>query len=73
MKRISARTNIKPEKVYIKDINNWKGKSVGIVLSKEEALFLAEGLIKASRVSSKVDMTIFPKAKTPVITITFLK
>ncbi len=73
MKRISTRTNVKPEKVYIKDINNWKGKSVGIVLSQEQALLFSEGLIKAAMVTKKIDVTIFPKSKTPVITITFLK
>jgi len=73
MKRISAKTNVKTKKVYIKDITNWEGKSVGIVLSKNDALLLAEGLIKASQQTNKIDMTIFPKAKTPVITITYIK
>lgn len=73
MKRISTKTNVKPQKVYIKDMKNWKGKSVGVVLSKNDALLLAEGFIKAAQKTNKIDMTIFPKAKTPVITITYLK
>lgn len=73
MKRISTRTNVKPKKVYIKDMDNWRGKSVDIVLPKSEALLLAEGLIKAARVVDKIDIAIFPKAKTPVITVTYLK
>ncbi len=73
MKRISTKTNVKPEKVYIKDAENWKGKSVGLVLSQDEALLFAEGLIKASRSAKKIDVTIFPKSKTPVITVTYLK
>jgi len=72
-KRISTKTNVKPQKVYIKDMDNWKGKSVGVVLSKNDALLLSEGLIKAAQKTNKIDVTIFPKAKTPVITITYLK
>lgn len=73
MKRFSTRTNIKPKKVYIKDKENWKGKSVGIVLSRNDALLMAEGLIKAAQNTDQIDMTIFPKSKTPQITITYLK
>ena len=73
MPRKSTRTNVKPKKVYIKDMKNWKGKSVGIVLSKNSALRLAEGLIKAAQETNKIDITIFPKAKTPIITTTYLK
>lgn len=72
-KRISTKMNVKPQKVYIKDMNNWRGKSVGIVLSKNDALLLAEGLIKASQQTNKIDLTVFPKSKTPTITITYLK
>ena len=73
MKRISTKTNVKPKKVYIKNISEWQGKSVGIVLSKSEALLFAEGLIKASRESESIDITIFPKSRKPVITTTYLK
>lgn len=73
MKRYSTKTNVKPKKIYIKNKDTWEGKSVGIVLSKNEALLLAEGLIKASRVTNEIDVTAFPKAKTPVITITYKK
>ena len=73
MQRISTKTNVKPMQIYIKDKENWKGKSVGIVLSKNNALLLAEGLIKASQQTNKIDITIFPKAKTPIITVTYLK
>lgn len=73
MKRFSTKTNVNPQKVYIRDVDNWKGKSVGIVLLKNDALLLAEGLIKASQKATKIDLTIFPKAKTPVITVTYLK
>ncbi|NCO24985.1 hypothetical protein GW901_00460 [Candidatus Parcubacteria bacterium] len=73
MKRFSTKTNVKPQKVYIKDIDNWKGESVGIVLLKNDALLLAEGLIKTSQKAKKIDITIFPKAKTPVITVTYLR
>ena len=71
-KRISTKTNVKPKKVYIKDLINWTGKSIGLVLSRNEALKFAEGLIKASQNTDTVDITIFPKQKTPVITITYL-
>lgn len=71
-KRISTKTSIKPQKVYIKDLENWKGKSVGIVLSKEDALRLAEGLIKAAQKANSIDVTIFPKIKHPTITTTYL-
>jgi len=73
MPRISTRTNVKPKKVYIKDMLNWKGKSVGVVLSKNDALFLAEGLVKAAQKSDKIDVTIFPKSKTPQITVTYIE
>lgn len=73
MKRISTKTNVKPKKVYIKNMKDWKGKSVGIVMRKNDALLLAEGLIKAAQKTNKIDVTIFPKAKTPVITVTYLK
>jgi len=72
MKRVSTRTNVKPQKVYIKDMKNWKGKSVGIVLSRNDALLLAEGLIKAAQKTNKIDLTVFPKSRNPTITITFL-
>lgn len=73
MKRISTKTNVNPKKVYIKDIDNWKGKSVGLVLDKNDALLFAEGLIKAAQKTNQIDVTIFPKAKTPVVTITYLQ
>jgi len=73
MKRLSTKTNVKPKKVYIKDMDSWKGKSVGIVLSKNDALLLFEGLIKAAQKTNKIDITLFPKKKTPVITITYAK
>ena len=73
MKRVSTRTNVHPEKVYIKNIEKWSGKSVGIVLSRNNALLLAEGLIKAAQKTNKIDITLFPKAKTSVITVTYLK
>jgi len=73
MKRISTRTNVKPEKVYIKDMLNWSGKSIGVVLLRNDALLLAEGLIKAAQKTNKIDITIFPKSKTPQITVTYLK
>lgn len=73
MKRISTKTNIKPQKIYIKDLDNWKGKSVGIVLSREDALLFAEGLIKGLQEADKLEVTIFPKVKTPIITITYLQ
>lgn len=72
-KRVSARVNVKPRKVYIKDINEWKGKSAGLVLERSEALKLAVGLIKSSIESEEVDVTVFPKAKTPTVTVTYLK
>lgn len=73
MKRISTKTNVKPRKVYIKDMKNWQGKSVGVVLSKNDAMRFAEGLLKAAQNTDRIDITIFPKSKKPVITITFLK
>ena len=73
MRRISTRTNVKPRKIYIKNMEEWAGKSVGISLSKNQALLLVEGLIKAAQKTDKIDITIFPKSKTPSITITFLQ
>lgn len=73
MPRISTKINIKPQKVYIKASRDWKGKSVGIVLSRNNALLLSEGLIKAAQKTRRIDMTLFPKRKTPVITITYIK
>jgi len=70
-KRISTKTNVKPKKVYIKDLENWKGKSIGLVLSRNEALKLVEGLVKASQNTDTIDITIFPKQKTPVVTVTY--
>lgn len=72
MKRISTKTNVKPFRVYIKGISNWPGKSVGVVLFKNDALLLAEGLIKAARATNRIDLTIFPKKKSPIITVTYL-
>ena len=72
MRRVSTKTNAKPSKVYIKDSINWRGKSVGLVLSRNNALILAEGLIRASQKSDKIDVTIFTKAKIPTVTVTYL-
>ena len=71
MPRISTKTNIKPQKVYIKDIEKWEGKSVNVILSQNDALLLAEGLIKALQKTKRIDLTIFPKLQTPTITITY--
>lgn len=70
-KRVSTKTNVKPRKVYIKDLDKWAGKSIGLVLSRNEALKLVEGLVRAGQNSDTVDLTIFPKQKTPTITITY--
>jgi len=71
--RVSAKLNSKPSKVYIKNLESWEGKSVGVVLERNEALKLAEALVRVSREANNIDVTIFPKAKTPTITVTYLK
>ena len=73
MKRTSTRTNAKPRKVYIKDKEKWSGKSIGLTLDRTNALIMAEGLVKAAQETNSIDVTIFPKAKTLQITVTYLK
>lgn len=68
--RASFGKNVKPTKVYINGLEDLPGKTVGLVLSRHSCMALAQNLIGAVRTTDKVDVTLFFKAKTPVVSVT---
>ncbi|MCL5793927.1 MAG: hypothetical protein M1138_03745 [Candidatus Thermoplasmatota archaeon] len=73
MARKSIRPNIEVEKIYPKEVTEWKYETFGIQLTKDQAIQLSRELIEAVEKTSdqKIDFTLFLKRKTPVITITW--
>ena len=75
MSRKSIRPNIKVEKIYPKEIMEWKYETFGVQLNKDEATQLSRELIEAVEKTNDqtIDLTFFLKRKTPVITITWME
>ncbi len=73
MERKSIRPNVQVEKIYPKEIMEWKYDTFGIQLNKDQATQLSRELIEAVEKTNdqKIDFTLFLKRKTPVITITW--
>lgn len=73
MARKSIRPNIEVEKIYPKEMVEWKYETFGIQLNKEQATQLSRELIEAVEKTNdqKIDFTVFLKRKTPIITITW--
>jgi hypothetical protein len=73
MERKSIRPNVQVEKIYPKEIIEWKYDTFGIQLNKDQATQLSRELIEAVEKTNdqKIDFTLFLKRKTPVITITW--
>jgi primosomal protein N'' len=75
MSRKSARPNIKVEKIYPKEIIDWNYETFGMQLNREQAIQLSRELIEAVEKTNDqtIDLTLFLKRKTPVITITWME
>jgi hypothetical protein len=75
MPRKTIHPNIKVEKIYPKEIMEWKYKTFGIQLNKDQVTQLARELIEAVEKTNDqtIDLTLFLKRKTPVITITWME
>jgi primosomal protein N'' len=73
MARKSIRPNIEVDKIYPKEMMEWKYETFGMQLSKDQAVQLSRELIEAVEKTNdqKIDFTLFLKRKTPVITITW--
>jgi len=74
MTRKSIHPNINLEKIYMK-MEDFKGTTIGIPLNKEEAIKLSRELLEAveKAKNSPIELTLYPKRKTPTITITWLE
>ena len=75
MPRKSIRPNIEVEKIYPKEIMEWKYETFEIQLNKDQATQLSRELIEAVEKTTDqiIDLTLFLKRKTPVITITWME
>ena len=75
MPRKSIRPNIEVEKIYPKEVMEWKYATFGIQLNKDQATQLSRELIEAveKTTDQTIDLTLFLKRKTPVITITWME
>ena len=75
MPKKSVRPNIKVDKIRPKEIVEWKYETFGIQLNKEQATQLSRELIEAVEKTNDqtIDLTLFLKRKTPVITITWME
>ena len=75
MSRKSIRPNIQVEKIYPKEIMEWKYNTFGIQLNKYQATQLSRELIEAVEKTNDqtIDLTFFLKRKTPVVTITWME
>ena len=73
MSRKSIRPNIQVDKIYPKEIMEWKYETFGIQINKDQATQLSRELIEAVEKTKDqiIDLTLFLKRKTPVITITW--
>jgi hypothetical protein len=75
MPRRSVRPNIRVEKIYPKEIMEWQYKTFGMKLNKDQAIQLSRELIEAVEKTNDetIDLTLFLKRKTPVITISWME
>ena len=73
MSRKSIRPNIQVDKIYPKEIMEWKYETFGIQINKDQATQLSRELIEAVEKTNDqiIDLTLFLKRKTTVITITW--
>lgn len=55
--------------------DGWSGKTVGLSLDKERVIVLCRELLEAVEKSkdSQIELTIFPKRKTPTITVSWIQ
>lgn len=74
MVRKSVRPNIKVHKLYMKT-SGWIGKTVGVQLKTEHALRLCRAVLQGIENSPTglIDLTLYPRVKTPVFTVTWLE
>jgi len=74
MVRKSVRPNIKVHKTYMK-LDGWKGTSVGVQLKTDHALQFCRAILEAIEKSPNklIDLTFYPKRKTPNFTITWVE
>lgn len=74
MVRKTIRPNINIEKLYMKK-DDWPGTTVGIPLNRDNAVKLCRELLEAveKAQNSKIELTIFPKRKTPTLTVTYIE
>ena len=74
MTRKSIRPNLNILNVYMKQ-DGWSGKTVGLSLDKERVIVLCRELLEAVEKSkdSQIELTIFPKRKTPTITVSWIQ
>ncbi len=75
MARKSIRPNIRVEKIYPKEMMEWKYETFGMQFNKDQATQLSRELIEAVEKTNnqKIYLTLFLKRKTPVITITWME
>ncbi len=62
---------IKPDKLWMKDKEEWGGTTVSLRLDKSQSLELSELLTEAARETNEIDLTIYPKKRTPTVTVTY--
>lgn len=55
--------------------DDWPGTTVGIPLNRDNAVKLCRDLLEAVKKAqnSKIELTIFPKRKTPTLTVTYIE
>jgi primosomal protein N'' len=75
MVRKSVRPNIQIEKIYPKEIMEWKYETFSMGLSKDKATQLSRELIEAVEKSNgqTISLTLFLKRKRPVVTISWIE
>ncbi len=75
MGRKSIRPNIPVEKIYPREIEEWKYKTFSMEFSKEQAIQLSRELIEAVEKTNgqRISLTLFLKRKTPVVTISWME
>lgn len=73
MPRKSIRPNIQLEKIYPIEVMEWKYETFAVQLNKDQAIRLSRELSEAVEKTNdqKIDLTVFLKRKTPVITISW--
>lgn len=75
MVRKSIRPNIMVEKIYPREIMEWKYETFSMGLSKDQATQLSRELIEAVEKSNgqAISLTLFLKRKTPIVTISWIE